>query len=275
MSAHARNPVIQQLRQRLRQMEGARPPADQANATASTGVAALDALVVPEVFRPGMIIEWVVERTGSGAARLALPAATHALQHGGALVVIDDRREFYPPAAARLGVDLERTIVVRPRDRQETVWALEQALRCSGVAATLGWIDRLDDRTFRRLQLAAEQGGGRGLFLRPIAARKEPTWADLRWLVQPVPGSPLKRALKKGDRHRATSEFVGDSGVSPGASPRQAVTSSGRRLRVELLHCREGTPGRAVQLEIDDETGAVRVVPAVAAAKDVPRSARA
>ena len=275
MNSHAKNPVIQQLRRQLRQMEQAGPRKAQANLPASTGIGPLDAILAPEAFRPGMIIEWVIEGAGSGAARLVLSAAIEALQNGGTLAVIDDRREFYPPAAVRLGIDLDRTIVVHPRNRQEAVWALEQALRCSGVAATLTWIDRLDDRSFRRLQLAAEQGRGWGLFLRPIAARKEPTWADLRWLVQPVPGSPLKRALKKGDRHRATSEFVGDSGVSPGASPRQAVTSSGRRLRVELLHCREGTPGRAVQLEIDDETGAVRVVPAVAAAKDVPRSARA
>jgi hypothetical protein len=245
LSAYARNPVIQRLRRQLRQMEQTGPRAAQTNAT-STGVPPLDALLGPEAFRPGMIIEWVVEGAGSGAARLVLPSAIEALQNGGALVVIDERREFYPPAAARFGLDLERTIVVRPRNRQEAVWALEQALRCSGVAATLGWIDRLDDRAFRRLQLAVEHGGGWGLFLRPIAARKEPTWADLRWLVQPLPGS----SLKKG-------------------------TSSGRRVQVELLHCREGTPGRAVQLEIDDETGAVRVVPSVAAAKNLSRSARA
>jgi len=273
MSAHVKNPVIQQLRRQLRRMEQAGGRTSQANAATSVGVAALDALLVQEAFRPGMIIEWVVEGTGSGAARLVLSAATEALQNGGALVVIDERREFYPPAAVRLGLDLDRTIVVRPRNRQEAVWALEQALRCSGVAATLGWIDRLDDRAFRRLQLAAEHGGGWGLFLRPIEARKEPTWADLRWLVQPLP-------FEKGDRHLATGEFVGDSSGVLGASPlfqkaAATVTSSGRRLRVELLHCREGTPGRAVQLEIDDETGAVRVVPPMAAAKGLPRSARA
>ena len=218
LSAHAKNPVIQQLRRQLRQMEQVGSRAVQEGA-ASLGIKALDALLGAEVLRPGVIIEWVVEGAGAGAARLVLPAAIEALQKGGALVVIDDRQEFYPPAALRLGLDLERTVVVRPRNRQEALWALEQALRCSGVAATLGWIDRLDDRTFRRLQLATEQGGGWGLFLRPIAARKEPTWADLRWLVQPLPGSPLK----KGDRHLATGEFVGESGVSLGASPLLAI----------------------------------------------------
>ncbi len=188
-----------------------------------------------------MIVEWVREGAGSGAARLALPMAIEALQRGGALVVIDDRREFYPPAALRLGLDLDRTIVVRPRNRQETIWTFEQALRCLGVAVTLGWIDALPDRVFRRLQLAAEHGTGLGLFMRPAEARREPTWADIRWAVQSLPGN----------------------------------VSSGRRLRVELLHCRGGTGGGALQLEISDETGAVLMVPPLAAPASVPRAARA
>jgi len=233
--------ILHELRERLRQIDCSRVPAPESGALSSTGIAALDGLLPSSAFRAGMIVEWVMEGPGSGAARLALPMAIEALQSGGALVVIDDRHEFYPPAALRLGIDLDRTIVVRPRNRQETVWTFEQALRCTGVAATLGWIDTLPDRVFRRLQLAAEHGAGLGLFLRPAAARREPTWADIRWLVQPVPGN----------------------------------VSSGRRLRVELLHCRGGTGGGALPLEISDETGAVLMVPPLAAPASVPRAARA
>ena len=204
----------------------------------STGVAALDALLPDGAFRPGMLIEWIVAEAGSGAARLMLPAAVGALEKGGALVVIDERREFYPPAGARLGLDLARTIVVRPRNRRETIWTCEQALRCTGVAATLGWIDNLPDRVFRRLQLAAEQGGGVGLLVRPGAARHAPTWADQRWQVQALPGD----------------------------------APHGRRLRVELLHCRGGAAGNVVDLEISDETGDVRVAPMLAAAANLQRA---
>ena len=250
MTSNARNSsVVQQLRARLRQMERAGTQSNGAGALASTGLAALDALLPagifrPVVFRPGMLVEWIVAGEGSGAAQLALPMACQSLQNGGVLVVIDERREFYPPAAVRLGLDLDRTIVVRPRNHQETIWSLEQALRCPGVAATLSWIEQLPDRLFRRVQLAAEHGAGLGLFMRPAEAVQTPSWADLRWWVQPV---------RSGEE----------------------ASSSGRRLRVELLHCREGTPGGAVYLEIDDETGAVRVVPPLAAATSVPRAAGA
>src|SRR5258708_916083 len=91
--------VLKDLRERLRQIDRSRAPVAGGGGISSTGVAALDALLPATAFRAGMIVEWVREGAGSGAARLALPMAIEALQRGGALVVIDDRREFYPPAA--------------------------------------------------------------------------------------------------------------------------------------------------------------------------------
>jgi hypothetical protein len=271
MTLNARNSsVVQQLRTRLRQMQRAGTQPNGAGALSSTGMAALDALLPAGIFRPGMLVEWIMAGEGSGAARLALPMACQSLQNGGVLVVIDERREFYPPAAVRLGVDLDRTIVVRPRNHQETIWALEQALRCPGVAATLSWIGPLPDRLFRRLQLAAEHGARLGLLMRPAEALKTSTWADLRWLVQPLQ-SPAEQnqpasCLPLRAPHDVRSCLSGTSGLS---------VTSGRRLRIELLHCREGTPGGAVHLEIDDETGAVRVVPPLATATSLPRAAGA
>ena len=246
-------------------MERAGTQPNGASALCSTGIAALDALLPAQIFRAGMLVEWIVAGEGSGAARLALPMACESLKNGGVLVVIDERREFYPPAAVRLGLDLGRTIVVRPRNHQETIWTLEQALRCSGVAATISWIEQLPDRLFRRLQLAAEHGARLGLLMRPPEARLTTTWADLRWLVQPVQAPPEQTPSASCLPLREPNDVL-SSGLS---------ATSGRRLRVELLHCREGIPGGAVYLEIDDETGAVRVVPPLAAATSVPRAAGA
>jgi hypothetical protein len=263
--------VVKELRARLRQMQRAGTPVPGANLLASTGVQALDALLAPGLFRPGMIVEWVVAGPGTGAARLAAPMVVQALHTGGGFVVVDDRGEFYPPAAVRLGLDLERTIVVRPRSRQETVWTLEQALRCAGVAATLAWVGKLPDRCFRRLQLAAEHGAGLGVFLRPAEALRAPSWADLRWFVQAVPGG----AQSWGRGEEASPIQAGFAKGTLSAALSNGKHSSGRRVRVELIHCREGTPGGTVDLEIDDETGAVRVVSPLAAAASVSQAAGA
>ena len=114
-------------------------------------------------------------------------AAREAAAEGGAIVVMDRRGEFYPPAAAALGVNLDNMIVIRAANKKDELWALDQALRCVGVAAVWAPVERIDWRTFRRLQLAAETGGGLGLLLRSTRVRGQhrgPTCSCLSNRVQ-------------------------------------------------------------------------------------------
>jgi protein ImuA len=102
------------------------------------------------------------------------------------LVVVDRRREFYPPAAASLGLAMEQMVIVRPASAADEAWAMDQALRSAGVGAALVWLDKLGDHTFRRWQLAAEASGAIGLLVRPAAARGSPSWADVKVLITPL-----------------------------------------------------------------------------------------
>jgi len=213
---------LQVLRRRMARIEGGRRPSDPR--PVSSGYAALDRLLPGGGLHRGTLVEWLSACEGSGAETLALVAARQALYDGGALVVLDRRRQFYAPAAARLGIDLERLIVVRAAVAADGAWALDQALRCPAVAAVLAWPDALDDRAFRRLQLAAEQSGGLALLVRPHQARHEPSWADVRLWVEP---RPLGGAVGR------------------------------RRLRLEVLRCRGGSPGEHLPVEIDDEADPV------------------
>ena len=196
-----------------------------------TGIPSLDDLLPDEGLRWGSLTEWLADSEGMGTATLALLAVAPALRQGGELVVIDPERTFYPPAAAGLGIDLERTLIVQPATMPEALWAFEQALRCSGVCVTLGRFERLSNSAGRRLQLAAEEGSGLGLLLRPARVRGQASWADLRLQVHAVPSSR--------------------------PSP---VDSLKRRFRIELLRCRNGTGQGAVTVELHHDTGLVRLV---------------
>ncbi|WP_202921839.1 ImuA family protein [Anatilimnocola aggregata] len=149
-------------------------------------------------FRRGSLVEWLAAE-GSGAATLAIIAAQRAAQGFGvtqgsqAIVIVDRQQQFYPPAAAALGLVLSRTIVARPTTKRDQDWTLTQALRCPAVAAVLCWPDRFDDRAFRRWQLAAEAGRSLGLIVRSESARHEPSWAEVRLLVVPVVGGERRR----------------------------------------------------------------------------------
>jgi hypothetical protein len=138
----------------------------------------IDELLPHGCFRRGTLVEFF----GPGAS-LAVVLAREALRPAGKLAVIDPARRFYPPALVSMGIDLDRLVVVQP---SEPDWIAVQALSCPAIDAVLCWPDRLQDKMFRRWQLAAERGGSIGLLVRPRAARGSPSWADIQLGIRPL-----------------------------------------------------------------------------------------
>ncbi len=234
----ARAALVERLRAQLRGLGGG----GRANAgeVLSTGFAPLDGLLPARGLPRGTLSEWLSAETGQGAATLALGVALGALRISRhPLVVIDPGQGFYPPGAAGQGLDLARLILVRPSGADDTLWAWEQVLRCRSVAAVWGWLERLDQQAFRRLQLAAETGRTWGFLLRPAAARTTASWAEVRLGVQAL-ASP------------SPAVGVGPRGLWL-AGPAPAGTWPGdRRLRVELLRGRSALLGRSVTIDLYD-----------------------
>lgn len=216
---------LEMLRQQIAQLETSRR---SEQTVVSTGCPGLDRRLPRGGLPRGTLVEWLAAQSGSGAETLSLFSAREAIRQGGPLVVLDRSRDFCPPAAVRLGIAAPLLIVVQPGKSADMLWALDQSLRCPGVGAVLAWLEKIDSRTFRRLQLAAEQGGGLGLLLRPAAARHEPSWAEIRFGIEPRPSK----------------------------SPR-------RRMRIELLRVRGGKEGEIFDVEIDDETHTLHLAPRV------------
>jgi protein ImuA len=160
----------------------------------------------------------------------------------GILAIVDSARQCHAPALSGWGLELSQTLLVWPRTREEAWWSIEQCLRCPGVSAVWAWVDQaFPTRVHRRWQLAAEAGGGVGMFFRPAVARREPAWADVRLLVTPLAGGQAEA----------------------------------RRVRIEVLYHRGGRGGTAQVWEIDNAEGVVRLVPEVADPAAAKRAAGA
>jgi protein ImuA len=200
----------------------------------------------------GTLVELLEAEEGTGAWALALFMARHACGDRKVLVVVDGERRFYPPAAAQWNIDLRRTIVVRPRETQSALMALTQSLRCAAVGAALAKLDQLSTTDCRRLQVAAETGGGVGFVVRSAAALNMPSFATVRLLLAP-----------------RLSPLTPHSSFAP------------RSLRVEVVCFRGAHQGRLTRhgapllLEIDDEKGDVHLSTALAGAESLASSARA
>ncbi len=171
------------------------------------------------------------------------------------VVVIDARGDFYPPAALRYGIALDRIIIIRPKDAMEAFWATDQSLRCSGVAAVIAPLTELDDLRSRRLQLAAESSGSIGLVIRP-ARRRTKSFAAVRMLVESVGWHgrvPLARGVFE-EHGRAPAEALRYP-----CHPSMSFTGDVHPCRITLLKVREGTPVQPFVVDLHHETGAFPV----------------
>jgi hypothetical protein len=157
----------------------------------------------------------------------------------GVLAVIERVGGFCPAAAAGLGVSPERMLMVRAETESEWKWAVEQVLRSRAVDVVLTWAGGLEDRVFRRWQLAAERGGGVGMLVRPREVVPDASWASLRVLVGGRGGGG--ESVPSG-RGRSWSVRVLRGGLGTGAG-------------------RAGDEEREVCLELDDETGGLHLLP--------------
>jgi hypothetical protein len=223
----ARSEMLQSLAQRIREIESSHCPHQQP--PVSLGVPGLDEILPEKHLAPGSLVELLPAAEGSGIWTLALIMAKQACGEGRALVIVDVQRSFYPPAALKLGIDLARTIVVRPGKQNDAYAAVARSLRCPAVGAVVVWSDPLSTLDCRRFQAAAEAGGSLGLLLRPVRALHTPSFAALRLLLTPIA-----------------------SGKRP------------RCIQVDVVRCRGAKSGQSLTLEIDDETGDVCMVAGVA-----------
>lgn len=232
--------LVEQLQHRIERIETSGRVDD--GHTISSGCAAVDDLLPEGGYRRGTLIEWVSGLSlrssgGCGADFLSLLTAANACADGGALVVADRHRRFYPPAAAAMGIDLGNVVVIRPpeekspHDRRyddEFFWAIDQALGCSAVAAVWGAIDQIGERWFRRFQLSAEASGTMGLFVRPGSAIGQPGWSEVQWHVM--------------------------------ARRSRVMAAATQQVELKLARCRGGRSGKRIGLQIDTVTGHVSSV---------------
>jgi protein ImuA len=119
---------------------------EAAREVVSSGFRPLDSLLPAGGIRRGSLIEWLAGGAiAGGAATLAAAVAcrlARAAQRSRTILVVDRSGWFHPPAIlpwlGREGSGLQ-LVVARPSRDEDEIWAIDQGLRCAGVAAVLAW----------------------------------------------------------------------------------------------------------------------------------------
>ncbi len=185
-----------------------------------TGLSAIDELLPGSSFARGAIHEILAEPNHGTPRFFSLLLGRAA---GGVIIWCDPLGALYPPAVAAAGIPLEKFFLLHPATAADQSWAIAECMCCKGVGATIAQVPRVSRIEARRLQLAAEKGGGVGLLLRPFDRNASIYAAATRWLVSPFPG--LRTV---------------------------------QRWKIQLIHAHGGRVGQTVILEHHRETNTVR-----------------
>jgi len=138
----------------------------------ATGYATLDAQLQQGGWPLHSTIELLSDGCGLGAMGLFLPAMEHLSEQGRWQVFIAPPYIPYAPLLAARGIDTRQVLLVHPKNRQDLLWATEQALRSTTCSAVFSWLGAQDYHysELRKLQLAAASGDSLAVLFRPNQA---------------------------------------------------------------------------------------------------------
>ena len=195
MSTPITRPGIEELRERIRRLEGA---AGRRRLVLPFGIKEIDRHLPGGGLALGALHE--VAGGGNGAidgATAALFAAGIAARLRGQVLWCITRPDLFAPALAQAGLVPGRVIYVEAGDEKAVLACFEEGLRHGGLGTVVAEVALLSMTASRRLQLAAEHSGTIGIAIRRwrrqtgAAGFGQPTASVTRWRVSVLPSTPL------------------------------------------------------------------------------------
>ncbi len=209
--------ILEQLQRQIQTLQGSAQPHEEQ--IQPLGLGAIESAFPDRVFPRGVIHELISttsEEAGCTSGFLSVVLGK-LMQQGGPCLWISTvpRRSIFPPALKAFGLDPERVIFLDAKTPKHTLWAIEEALKCSAVPVVVGELSELSFNDSRRLQLAAEQSQVSGFIHRFRPKAENAVACVSRWKITSLP-----------------SEL-------PNAKPGLGFP----RWNIDLLKVRNGTPG--------------------------------
>jgi protein ImuA len=179
--------IISKLKQDLLEWQGFIPPA--AAKASGLGLGAIETAFPNNVFPTGTIHEMICPTPETAAATGGLLAGLLSIlmQQGGPCLWISTCRNTFPPSLMSFDVEPDRVIFIDVQREKNVLWAMEEALKCEGVAAVIGEVREISFAQSRRLQLAVESSKVTGFLLRNDPRKMVATTCAARWQVTSLP----------------------------------------------------------------------------------------
>jgi protein ImuA len=181
--------MINRLQKDILRWQGFVPPV--ADKPGGIGLGPLESAFPNGVFPVGNIHEMVCPTPEQAAATSGLMSGLLAflMQKGGACLWISTTRKLFPPSLDDFEVQPDRLIFVDVQREKDVLWAMEEALKCEGLAAVIAEVREISFAQSRRLQLAVESSKVTGFLLRNDPRKLGTTTCVARWQITPLPST--------------------------------------------------------------------------------------
>ncbi|MGZ8510953.1 MAG: ImuA family protein [Chitinophagaceae bacterium] len=180
--------IIAQLQKDILPLQGFKSTLN--STTIDVGLGAINIAFPNELFPLGAVHEFICRGPEDASASGGFIAGilSKLMLSGGVCLWISSSRTMFPPALKLFCIEPDKIIFVDLHKEKDALWAMEEALKCDGLAAVVGEMQQLNFMVSRRLQLAVEQSRVTGFILRINPRNINTTACVSRWKITSLPG---------------------------------------------------------------------------------------
>jgi len=191
MKRAADRTIIERLQKQILDLQGSRQKGEEQPLT--IGLGAIENAFPDKVFAKGVVHELISTSSEEATCTSGFMGVVlgKLMQQGGYCLWISTipRRSIFPPALKAFGIDPGKILFVDTAKPKETLWAVEEALKCDALVAVVGEISELSFNDSRRLQLAVEKSKVTGFIHRFRPKTENAVACVTRWKITPLPSA--------------------------------------------------------------------------------------
>ncbi len=194
LTTEDKHQIIHKLKKDLLLWQGLKPPQDSHQR--STNLGPIEQVFPNGVFPTGAIHEFICNsREDAATASGFISSLLSSLPQEHSLCLwISTSTAMFPPSIRSFGLPADRIVFVCMNREKDTLWAMEEALKCKGITAVIAELRELSFMQSRRLQLAVEKSKVTGFVLRHQPRSINNTACAARWQISHIP-SELEEGL--------------------------------------------------------------------------------
>lgn len=190
----AKADIIAQLQKEILPLQGFKTTLN--SSSMDVGLGQIKNAFPNATFPLGAVHEFICSGSEEAAATIGFISGvlTTLMRNRGACIWISSLQTIFPPSLKYFGIEPDKIIFVDLQKEKEILWAMEESLKCDGLAAVVAEMKELSFTDSRRFQLAVEQNKVTGFIIRNNPHNLNTTACVTRWKITPLP-SELKDDL--------------------------------------------------------------------------------